>query len=66
MNREHGSGQYTYSNLDRMCICGHTLGKHNAERTKHDGKVFQPCFNGDDGEPCDCLRFTPIKSTKTP
>jgi hypothetical protein len=45
-SREHGTGQYTFDGgLERLCVCGHSLGIHAAERVKtKDGKKYQDCF----------------------
>lgn len=51
--RDRSSGRYVHSDLDQVCTCGHPLGKHSA--TVVAGS--RPCFNGDDGEACDCERF---------
>jgi hypothetical protein len=55
-------GRYTYSKLDRVCTCGHTLGVHTAARSRGS----QPCLAYDEGvaeEPCDCDCFTPARRT---
>lgn len=61
--RERGTGRYSYDGRwDRLCVCGHPLGEHAAERVSGQ----QPCFHGDaePSEPCDCERFTPRKQGK--
>lgn len=52
-HQEHRSnnGQYTYSSLDRMCVCGHRLGQHLAGSRK--GQAGE-C---DCGEGCACEKF---------
>lgn len=51
--RDRANGQYTHSQMDALCVCGHTLGKHASDTA--DGQ--RPCFNGDDGDECGCERF---------
>lgn len=72
-NRELRTGRYTYDgNLERLCVCGHSLGVHCATRLKIDGKMVQDCFfggnrlgEGDDDVPCcDCQCFKPARRTK--
>lgn len=57
-NRENDTGRYAFSNFELMCVCGHNLGMHDAERTK----THQYCQNSEsldgDGKPCECIRFT--------
>lgn len=56
-NRDYRNGQYTYSNLDRFCVCGHTLGIHAAEAP-------HSCSNNGPGYPtidCECMKFRPTK-----
>ena len=54
-SREIGTGKYKYSHMEYLCVCGHSLGKHDAERTKDK----QYCQNEDEyGELCDCEYFT--------
>ena len=51
--RDQRSGRYTYSTLDRMCVCGHALGLHTSA-APHE------CIAGDFGfPPCSCRRFRP-------
>ncbi len=55
-NRQIGTGKYAYSDMEKMCVCNHSLGKHDAERTKDK----QYCQNEDEyGNICDCEFFTP-------
>ena len=61
-HRERTSdGKYTYSDLDRMCVCGHTLGFHTAARVKVEGKFQQPCIGPLYKYECDCQCFRPTR-----
>jgi hypothetical protein len=70
-NREVGTGRYAFDGgFERLCVCGHTLGQHTAERgrcpvTK---KMQQPCIvedsQGHEGCGCDCMCFKPAKVAK--
>lgn len=55
-NKQSDTGKYTYK-MDAICICGHSLGIHDAEHTE--GKQYcqnmNPVFG--DGEDCDCEEF---------
>lgn len=54
-NREQETGKYAFANMDLLCVCGHSLGIHDAERTKDK----QYCQNEDEnGDLCDCEYFT--------
>ncbi len=70
-NRELGTGKYAFSNLDLVCICGHTLGQHNASRIKFGATTFQECFGdplgsrGDQMHNCDCQCFKKLKPQLT-
>jgi len=62
------AGRYDFSNMDAMCVCGHRLGVHAADRGDT-GK--RPCFRDDlhniidvPEEDCDCEAFR--KSRKEP
>jgi hypothetical protein len=62
MKRARGTGRYTYDEkYERLCVCGHPLGKHSAE-SPHD------CFVGQFGEPesCECPKFRPAKQPEVP
>ncbi len=53
--REIGTGRYAFEKMDLLCTCGHSLGKHDAERAKDK----QYCQNEDEfGNLCDCEYFT--------
>lgn len=46
-NREINSGRYAFDGgLERLCVCGHSLGVHAAARVKdkENGKTYQDCF----------------------
>ena len=51
-------GQYSFDGrLERVCVCGHTLGEHSGGTAPHDCLVstFAPYT------PCDCQKFRPSK-----
>ncbi len=51
--RNKADGTYTDSKPEKVCVCGHRLGQHTADRL---GKI-QPCL-----EPgCECESFTKVK-----
>lgn len=54
--RDRKNGQYAPS-IDRLCVCGHTLGAHTAARVGGE----QPCIMGDIDEGCDCKSFKRAK-----
>jgi predicted DNA-binding WGR domain protein len=54
------SGKYKHwDDWDRLCVCGHKLGVHAAEKVGNE----RPCFYGDEhpDEFCDCMLFKPAK-----
>lgn len=55
--RDRGSGRYAHETLDLLCVCGHTLALHTAERVHGE----QPCIVGDYGHSCDCISFKRAK-----
>lgn len=57
------AGRYKHTgNHERLCVCGHTLGDHSAEKV--DGQ--RPCFAGDFGhEPCACECFKLKRKPRT-
>jgi len=56
--REPDSGKYRYSNDLWLCVCGHPLGLHAADKVRHEGQVYQPCIIGDFTDcDCDCEKF---------
>lgn len=50
--RDKATGRYADTKFDKLCVCGHRLGVHTADKAGH----VQPC--GD----CDCECF--VKATK--
>ncbi len=58
MNRDK-QGQYTHSKIDYLCVCGHKLGTHLAERPR-------ACINHEtgDGTDCDCPDFKKARVKK--
>lgn len=58
-SNRNADGKYTYSKLDLVCVCGHTLGQHSAERVKGQ----QPCFC-EDGDGCACESFKRARAPK--
>jgi hypothetical protein len=52
MNRDK-SGKYSHSDMEKMCVCGHKLGRHTGEYP-HDC-----CYgDGDDyDQKCECNGF---------
>jgi hypothetical protein len=50
MSRDKATGRYADSNLDKVCTCGHTLGKHTGDKS---GRC-QPCL--EDGCDCECFK----------
>ena len=48
--RDQATGRYTDAKLSKLCVCGHTLGEHAAEKV---GTV-QECFHADCL--CECFR----------
>jgi hypothetical protein len=52
-------GKFDYSDMDKMCRCGHRLGVHGAAGPRG-------CMNNDcgDGEDCDCEKFRPQRAKK--
>ena len=52
-----GDGRYTFSDLDRLCRCGHTLGAHGAIGAR--GCMADECFEPESDVPCDCAKFKP-------
>ena len=53
MNRDSRNGRYTYSDLTRVCRCGHPYGDHLAAAP-------HGCLAGELGHgPCPCLEFRP-------
>lgn len=57
--REKRTGRYAPRNFDAVCVCGHTLGNHTAERATENGRALQPCLAAElEGlEDCDCECF---------
>ncbi len=59
------AGQYDFSDMDRMCECGHTLGIHSGDRIRVNGKRVQPCFSADETHvDCDCVAFKAVRIRK--
>lgn len=62
--RERNSGKYKHT-IDRVCVCGHTLGSHLAERYRDaNGRPVQECIVHeavDGAAPCDCVCFKPAR-----
>lgn len=52
--KREDDGRFAYSNLDRVCTCGHRLGEHAAVGAR------PPCF-----EDCTCKRFEPTQASRT-
>jgi hypothetical protein len=60
-NRDNVSGRYVDTRFDKVCVCGHTLGYHTAEKSADS----QPCIIGDFEEVgCDCACFKKAKVKK--
>lgn len=55
LEKRDREGRYTFSDMDRMCRCGHTLGQHLAARVRDAGKMRQDCLE------CDCEVFKPAR-----
>lgn len=54
-------GRYTFDgNLDRLCVCGHTLGEHSGG-APHDCLVYSYPENDPKHADCDCLKFRPSR-----
>ncbi len=47
-----------FHKMEAPCKCGHSLGKHDAHRTKRDGKTVQACQGEDLMGGCDCDCFS--------
>lgn len=71
MKRE-STGRYTFDgNLDRMCVCGHTLGVHSCGDDA--GCIFYSLSQaerlgqpGENHKDCGCQRFRQSRRTLTP
>jgi hypothetical protein len=51
----------TYKHADGICVCGHGLGDHDAERVKiNTGTYLQECQEVD----CDCQTFAKPRKAK--
>jgi hypothetical protein len=59
MNRDTTNGQYTYSRLDHVCVCGHELAEHSLDEKQRPSL----CLHGQNGDGvfCDCQKFRKVK-----
>lgn len=55
------NGQTDYSDMDRVCACGHPLGEHSAHGARE-------CFVGQntqlEGPVCECEKFKPTRKKR--
>lgn len=58
INFRRDDGRIDFSDMDRMCTCGHPLGEHSAHGARR-------CFVGQntrtDGPVCPCEKFRPTR-----
>lgn len=54
--RQKGTGKYIHTKWTRLCVCGHPVGVHTADKGA-DGS--RPCIAPDFGIDCDCDKFRP-------
>jgi hypothetical protein len=58
------SGKYTFDgDLDRLCVCGHSLGLHSG-RAPHDCLTYSLSKTNPDHAECDCQKFQPQRRKK--
>jgi hypothetical protein len=54
-------GRYHYSDMDRMCVCGHDLGCHGITETGYGAGCLyggnQAGVGPDDAPACECRKF---------
>lgn len=51
--REQSSGRFAPTGMHKECVCGHTLGEHDAARERHKGRTYQECQADD----CECFCY---------
>lgn len=65
MKRDRSNGRYTFDgNMERLCVCGHTLGKHCAE-APHDCLAHSMSDATPDEKACQCPKFRPSRKKNT-